>query len=74
MQQAILGVENQKLVFYKKKLVFKLILLKSFPLFYIKLSSKIRLCFSIVTRYFRIRLKARPDPVDFWSCSVKNCS
>ncbi len=62
MQQTILDIENQKLVFHKKKLVSKIILLKSLPLFYIKLINKIHPCFSIAAQRFCIRIKARPDP------------
>jgi hypothetical protein len=61
MQQAILGIDNQKLIFHQIKLAYKIFLVKLLPRFYIKLRKIIHPCFSILTQNFRISLKARPD-------------
>ncbi len=61
MQQAILGIEVQKLVFHSRTLAPDIFLENSLSLFFINLSNNIYPCFSIVTQYFLIRLKFRPD-------------
>ncbi len=60
MQQAILGIDYKMLVFNQRKLALKIFLVKLLPLFYIGLGNKIHSCFSIVSRYFCISLKACP--------------
>jgi hypothetical protein len=62
MLQAILGIDDQKLIFHQRKLVPKIFPVNSFLLFFINLRNKINLYFSIVIWYLHIRLKARPDP------------